>query len=132
VNTPAETRYFYADLDAAGDRLNGQNRYSLTFPAGALPPALGFWSITLYNDEHFFHPNKLGRFSLGTKSDGLTYGDDDSLTLYAQHDPPDDTRRANWLPAPAGDFSLYLRVYWPDKPVADGSWTPPAITTTAG
>lgn len=27
----------------------------------------------------------------------------------------------------AGDFSLYLRIYWPGKPVAKGIWIPPAI-----
>ena len=34
----------------------------------------------------------------------------------------------NWLPAPAGkDFSLYLRAYWPQVAITDGSWTPPAV-----
>jgi hypothetical protein len=127
VNNPTETRYFYADLDTDGIRLNGANTYSVTFSAGALPPALGFWSLTLYNDQHFFHTNDLDRFSLGTKSEDLVYDDDGSLTLYAQHTPPRDTHQANWLPAPDGDFTLYLRVYWPDQPVTDGTWTPPPV-----
>ena len=31
------------------------------------------------------------------------------------------------LPAPNGTFSLYIRAYWPDKAVIDGTWQPPAI-----
>ena len=33
----------------------------------------GFWSLTLYNDEKFFFPNALNRFSLGTKNKTLKY-----------------------------------------------------------
>ena len=35
VNAPNETKYFYQDLDAAGARLNGRNRYTVTFPKGS-------------------------------------------------------------------------------------------------
>lgn len=36
----------------------------------------------------------------------------------------------NWLPAPNDDSCLYLRAYWPEPPVIDGTWTPPAIKRT--
>ncbi len=88
VNKAVETRYFYGDLDANGDRLNGAHDYTVTFPADDLPPVRGFWSLTLYNEHHFFHPNDLGRYSLGTKNTGLTRGPDGSLTLHAQATPP--------------------------------------------
>ena len=131
VNRAVETRYFYGDLDADGDRLNGTNAYTITFPADALPPVRGFWSLTLYNEHHFFHPNDLGRYSLGTKNTGLTYNPDGSLTLHAQTSPPtDDAVLTNWLPAPDGDFTLYLRAYWPDTKITDGTWTPPPIIPT--
>jgi hypothetical protein len=41
--------------------------------------------------------------------------------------PTEEVQRANWLPAPEGDFSLYVRAYWPKAPVTDGSWTPPRV-----
>jgi hypothetical protein len=53
---------------------------------------------------------------------------DGSLTIHVQADvPAAKEERANWLPAPKGDFSLYLRAYWPQVAVTDGSWTPPAV-----
>jgi len=33
----------------------------------------GFWSLTFYNDEHLFNPNRLKRYSLGTKNKTLQY-----------------------------------------------------------
>jgi hypothetical protein len=128
VNTPEETTYFYQDLDEHGDRLHGSRSYALTFPPGALPPVQGFWSLTLYNEHHFFHPNELDRYSLGTKNKDLRQGADGSLTLIASATAPDDDDlRRNWLPAPAGPFSLYLRAYWPDQQILDGTWTPPPV-----
>jgi hypothetical protein len=128
VNKPNETKYFYQDLDAAGVRLNGGSRYSVTFAKGALPPVRGFWSLTLYNDQHFFAPNPLKRYSTGTKNKSLKPNADGSLTIYVQADSPGADKEANWLPAPAGaDFSLYVRAYWPEASVLNGQWTPPAV-----
>ena len=126
VNAPNETKYFYQDLDLSGARLNGQNRYTVTFAKNQTPPVHGFWSLTLYNEHHFFAPNEINRYSLGTKNKTLKYGADGSLTLYVQADPPQ-TQRDNWLPTPKGDFSLYVRAYWPKTAVTEGSWTPPAV-----
>jgi len=130
VNAPRETKYLYQDLDAAGARLSGANRYTVTFPKDQTPPVDGFWSLTLYDAQHFFVPNDLKRFSLGTKNKTLKYNPDGTLTLYVQADAPPEAQRANWLPAPKGEFSLYLRAYWPKTAVVDGSWVPPAVQRT--
>jgi hypothetical protein len=128
VNQPEETTYFYQDLDEHGDRLHGDRSYAITFPAGALPPVQGFWSLTLYNEHHFFHPNELARYSLGTKNKTLHYAADGSLTLTASAAAPqNEADHRNWLPAPHGPFSLYLRAYWPGQQILDGSWAPPPI-----
>jgi hypothetical protein len=128
VNKPTETRYFYQDLDSSGGRLNGAKRYTVTFGKDLTPPVNGFWSLTLYNEHHFFVPNDLKRYSIGTKNRQMKYNADGSLTIYVQSDPPDEDRRANWLPAPKdSDFSLYIRAYWPKVAILDGSWTPPAV-----
>jgi hypothetical protein len=128
VNKPNETKYFYADSDASGQRLNGAQRYTVTFPKGQLPPVKGFWSLTLYNAHHFFSPNEQKRYSLGTKNKKLKYNDDGSLTLYVQSSTPGADKADNWLPAPANeDFSLYVRAYWPEQAALDGTWTPPPV-----
>lgn len=125
INRPRETRYFYQDLDKKGARLSGAERYTVTFAEA--PPVEGFWSITLYNQHHFFAPNELNRFSLGTKSNGLRFAADGSLTIYVQTARPSEDKVANWLPAPQEEFSLYIRAYWPLAPIGEGSWTPPAV-----
>ena len=128
VNKPNETKYFYQDFDDNGERLNGTNRYTVTFAKDQTPPVRGFWSLTLYNQFHFFVPNDIKLYSLGTKNKGLKYGPDSSLTIYVQADPPPAAQRDNWLPAPKGnDFSLFMRAYWPKVEITDGSWTPPAV-----
>jgi hypothetical protein len=127
VNKQNETKYFYQDLDSNGDRLNGANPYTVTFPKGQLPPVKGFWSLTLYNKHHFFHPNDLKRYSLGTKNKNLQFNADGSLTLTVSATSAGQDKVSNWLPAPSGEFSLYLRSYWPEAPILEGSWTPPAV-----
>ena len=130
VNTSVQAKYFYQDLDASGDRLNGANRYAITFAKDQTPPVNGFWSLTLYNEHHFFAPNDLKRYSLGTKNTTLKPNPDGSLTLFVQADPP--AQRDNWLPAPKGaDFSLFMRAYWPKPATLDGSWTPPPVKRAA-
>jgi len=129
INKPNETRYFYQDLDDSGQRLNGANRYTVMFAKDQTPPSRGFWSLTLYNRYHFFEPNELRRYSMGTKSKALKPHLDGSLTIYIQANPPPAEFIDNWLPAPKqGDFSLCLRSYWPKVEIIDGSWTPPAVT----
>ena len=130
VNKANETKYYYLDLDAKGARLNSQQKYRVTFAKGELPPVNGFWSLTLYSDEHFFVENPIKRYSIGTKNKSLKTASDGSLTLYIQPDEPSDpVESANWLPAPKGsqDFSLYMRLYWPKPNVLNGSWTPPSV-----
>ncbi len=128
VNTPSETAYYYQDLDENGERLNGTNTYSVTFAAGQIPPVRGFWSLCVYGSNHFFFANELDRFSLGTKNKNLHLNADGSLTLTAGGPKPSDASElSNWLPAPDGEFSLYLRAYWPDQSILDQTWTPPAV-----
>jgi hypothetical protein len=126
-NTPEETKYIYRDYDGHGQQLDGKNTYTVTFPKGQLPPVKGFWSLTLYDEHHFFHPNTLNRFSLGTKNKDLKYNKDGSLTLYFGAKSPGQDQETNWVPAPAGMFSLYIRAYWADTAILDGSWIPPNV-----
>lgn len=127
VNKPNETKYFYQDLDAEGTRLNGSSKYTVTFTKEQLPPVKGFWSLTMYSKEHFFVPNQLNRYSLGTKNKNLKYNADGSLTIYLQSNSPGPDKMDNWLPAPKEIFSVYVRCYWPEQVVLTDDWNPPAV-----
>jgi hypothetical protein len=129
-NKPTETQYIYTDFDSAGGSLDGKGSYTITFPKGELPPVNGFWSLTLYNDKHLFHANDLKRYSLGTKNKDIKTNDDGSTTLYVGAKSPGTDKESNWLPAPDGHFSLYIRAYWGQQGILDGSWKPPAIVRT--
>jgi hypothetical protein len=130
-NRPNETQYFYTDYDGTGARLVGTSSYEVTFAAGQEPPVNGFWSLTLYNDKHLFSDNALKRYSLGTKNKNLKRNPDGSLTLHVSNKSPGGDKETNWLPAPDGNISLYIRAYWGKQAILDGSWTPPVIKKVA-
>jgi hypothetical protein len=100
----------------------------MRFPKGHLPPAEGFWSLTMYNSAYFFVENPLNRYSISARQD-LKQNPDGSTDLYIQKDSPGKDKESNWLPAPEGEFILMLRMYWPeesDPSILDGTWTVPA------
>jgi len=135
VNRHRETKYYYQDLDAAGTRLDGSREYRITFPAGSLPPARGFWSLTVYDAAHTLPQGCAGRHAVGSRDTDLVFAADGSFTVVVGPAPDDDAgwaeestgRRENRLVAPPGPFSLYLRLYWPAADALDGSWVPPAV-----
>jgi hypothetical protein len=127
-NKRNETMYFYTDNDTQSKQLVGTSSYAVTFAKGQLPPVKGFWSLTMYDPEHYFAPNALKRFALGTKNNKtLKTNADGSLTIYLGNKSPGKDKEANWLSAPAGSFSVWLRTYWPDQAILDGTWKPPVI-----
>jgi len=83
--------------------------------------------LTLYDADHFFAPNKINRYSVGTKNRDLKLNSDGSLTIYVQNAPPSPDKQTNWLPAPKGDFELFIRAYGPKSEVLNNSWGPPPV-----
>ena len=73
----------------------------------------------MYGSDMLFVENDFGRYSIGSTTDGLKSDADGGLTIVIQSDRPDDD--ANWLPAPAGPFTLTMRLYGPKTPVLDGA-----------
>jgi hypothetical protein len=45
--------------------------------------------------------------------------------------PPKAGKESNWLPAPAAEFNLTMRLYSPESEVTDGRWVPPAVRRTS-
>lgn len=48
ANLQEDAVYPYTLTDSTGAKLDGANKYTVTFPKGQLPPVNGFWSITVY------------------------------------------------------------------------------------
>ncbi|MBU4610403.1 DUF1254 domain-containing protein [Achromobacter sp. GG226] len=121
-----EAVYALADFDADRAPLSGEHDYILHFPAGELPPADAFWSVTLYGEDFFLVDNPIARYALGDRTRGLEHHPDGSLTLYIQHAAPA-AGTANWLPAPAGPFYLILRMYRPGERVLGRAYQIPPV-----
>jgi len=127
ANRPQDAIYPTSEMAATGKPYEGANKYVMRFPKGQMPPVNGFWSLTMYNAEYFFVQNPLNRYTLSSRSKFKT-NKDGSVDLYIQNASPGKDKESNWLPAPAGQFILMLRFYWPKEAIIDGTWKPPAVT----
>jgi hypothetical protein len=130
ANRPQDAIYPTSLKDADGNDYSGANRYVMRFPPGQLPPASGFWSLTMYDADYFFVANPINRYSISARQD-LKRNPDGSVDLLIQNASPGADRESNWLPAPTGKFILMLRLYWPnetDPSIIDGTWAIPAVT----
>ncbi len=125
VNVPQEAVYWTTGKDGAGQTLSGQHDYILQFPPGGLPPNNAFWSLTMGDARNQFVPNPINRYSVGNRS-GLVPNADGSVDIYLQNSAPAG-KESNWLPAPAGNFILWLRVYLPGAVILDGKYTVPPV-----
>ena len=105
------------------------HRYTITFPAGQLPPVNAFWSVTMYDAKtQLLVANPIDRYLINSPMlPTLKKNRDGSLTLYLQEEAPGADKASNWLPAPNGDFYLVMRLYWPQPEALDGKWTPPPV-----
>jgi hypothetical protein len=114
------------------ERMGSGPPYTLTFPAGQLPPANAFWSVTMYDGKtQLLIDNPINRYLVN----GLTLPDlkknaDGSFTIYMQKDSPGAVKESNWLPAPDGPIYVVMRIYWPKETARNGSWKPPAVQLT--
>lgn len=127
TNHVRETTYLYQYKDENGHRLDGKKAYTLTFPPGQTPPVTGFWSLTMYDRQHFFASNEIKRNSTGTKNKALELNPDGSLTLYIQCPRPAEDKVSNWLPSPDGEFAMTIRAYGPEEALIKGEWSPPPV-----
>ena len=139
-NDAAEAMYPARRTDSDGQTLDGsQHSYTLTFPAGQLPPVNAFWSLTMYDGKtQLLIENPINRYLINSPMlPTMKTNADGSLTLYIQNKSPGADKESNWLPAPNGPIYLVLRLYWPKVeppsilPVGEGTWQPPDIKRVA-
>jgi hypothetical protein len=125
ANVAEEAVYWTTTKDSTGQKLNGQHDYILHFPAGGLPPNDAFWSLTMSDTQSRMVNNSINRYDVSDRS-GLVPNADGSVDIYIQNTVPPG-HESNWLPAPTGDFMLWLRVYQPGESVLDGKYQVPPV-----
>jgi hypothetical protein len=126
--------YYQAFKDATGAALDGSaSSYVLTFPAGQIPEAKRFWSVTAYTPQSIeLIPNSANKYVVASYTSGLVTAPDGSISIYMAQQLPDGVPEPNWLPVPDGPFNIMLRVYGPEGSVADNTYVPPAVREFAG
>ena len=132
-NSKEEALYPVYIVDQRGQKLDAaQNRYTLRFPPGQLPPVNAFWSLTMYTmPSGLLVANPLHRYLINSPMlPDLKRDADGGLTLYIQHDSPGEDRESNWLPAPNGPFLMFMRLFWPKPEAVDGKWRQPPLSRT--
>jgi hypothetical protein len=125
VNVPEEAMYWTTFVDGAGHTLSGRHNYLMRFPAGGLPPNEAFWSLTMGDAKNRFVANPINRYSVSDRT-GLAQNADGSVDVYIQNTAPAGYE-SNWLPAPSGNFILWLRVYIPGTAILDGKYDVPPV-----
>jgi hypothetical protein len=132
-NDAVEALYPLLATDSDGNKPDTSiNRYTLTFPAGQLPPVNAFWSVTMYDAKtQLLIDNPINRYLINSPMlPDLKKNADGSLTLYIQKDSPGKGMESNWLPGPNGPIYLVMRLYWPKEEALNGTWKPPAVERT--
>ena len=125
INVPQEAMYWTTRTDGAGHTLSGAHSYVIHFPPGQLPPNHAFWSLTMGDASNRFVPNPIDRYDVSDRSD-LVANPDGSVDIYIRNAAPAG-HESNWLPAPTGNFILWLRVYLPAQSIVGGSYRVPPI-----
>jgi len=73
----------------------------------------------MYDDQYFFIPNALSRYTVSPRNI-LKTDADGSIDLYLQKDNPGPDKESNWLPASAAGFIPMFWLCWPKD-------TPPSV-----
>lgn len=96
---------------------DGKTPYTLTMPKDV--PVQAFWSVTVYNKDGFFTPNKLNAYSFNSIT--ARPNKDGSVTIHFGGD----ATATNYLPITDG-WNYVVRCYLPGWQIIEGNWTPPS------
>jgi hypothetical protein len=120
------TVYLAPIADNQGQAVAAGKNYRLRVPADT--PAKQFWSLTMYDHATWsFIINPLGRSGLSSlDKDKLQVNADGSFDIYFGPDEPEG-HRSNWLPTESKRPYVWLRLYGPDTPFWEKSFTMPDV-----
>ena len=130
IGLPMKEAMYPPVVTPDGTVMNAQNDYVIQMTKEELPPANGFWSLTLYDTENgFFIPNEHKKYSVGENA-GMKLDADGGLSVYISAVQPQDVPSENWLPINRLDqgIDVILRIYAPDLERIK-TWQPPRALT---
>ena len=116
IGLPAAEALYPAIATTDGQPMNAQNDYIIRMKADGMPPAKGFWSVTLYDSKNgFFLPNEQKKYSVGENT-GYKLDNDGGIEIHIAAEKPEGVPEENWLPITRKDevLDVILRVYVPD------------------
>jgi len=96
--------------------MNAEHDYVIRMTKVELPPAVAFWSATLYDTKHgFFIPNKEDKYSVGQNA-GMKLNESGGIAIHIAAEQPKGVPAENWLPITREDLGIdvIMRVYQPD------------------
>jgi hypothetical protein len=116
LGQPADQAMYPGIATTDGKPMNAQHDYVIRMTKDELPPAIAFWSATLYDaKEGFFIPNKQKKYSVGENA-GMKLNAKGGIEIYIAAEQPKGVPAENWLPMTRKDLELdvIMRVYQPD------------------
>ena len=126
IGNPAHQAMYPGIGTTDGKPMNARNDYVIRMSKDQLPPAIAFWSATLYDSKNgFFIPNERKKYSVG-ENGGMKLDDDGGIAIYIAAEKPDGVPEENWLPINRKDqgLDIIMRVYQPDLEKMK-TWQPP-------
>lgn len=99
-----------------GKPIDSKGHYVIRMTKEQLPPAMAFWSVTLYDAEKIhFIPNDGFKYSVG-ENGGMKLNESGGIEIHISPKQPEGVAKENWLPSGDKDQELivFMRVYAPD------------------
>ncbi len=116
IGNPADQAMYPGIGTTDGKPMNALHDYVIRMSKDELPPAIAFWSATLYDSKNgFFIPNDRKKYSVG-ENGGMKLDDDGGIEIYVAAEKPEGVPEENWLPINRQDegLDIIMRVYQPD------------------
>lgn len=126
LGQPASQAMYPGITTTDGKPMNALNDYVIRMTKEQLPPAIAFWSATLYDTQHgFFIPNKENKYSVGQNA-GMKLDAEGGIEIHVAAEQPAGVPAENWLPITREDLGIdvIMRVYQPDLEKMK-TWTAP-------
>jgi hypothetical protein len=120
----AASFYLVGLRDRTGVMFNGQSLYRLRVPKDV--PVSQFWSATVYSMKTKAFFAGADRVAISSSDNAqLKSNPDGTVDLYFGPKPPDGLA-SNWI-STGEDFFLWFRLYGPEKPIFEKTWTLPDV-----